>query len=129
MTKFFSKEARRKISETHKGKPKSYFPKRRVNKSGYVFLWKPDHPMSYSNGYIPEHRLVMSQTLGRLLSSKELVHHKNGVTGDNRTENLQILSRKQHVTLHENEEEKRKWRSNMMREMRSKRFWSTKRKI
>ena len=38
--------------------------------------------------------------LGRQLSPKEHVHHKNGVTTDNRPENLEVLSCQDHHRIH-----------------------------
>ena len=70
--------------------------------AGYVVLYRPDHPMATKAGYIMEHRLVMSEYLGRLLLPTEVVHHKppsEGGTGrkdDNRIENLVVETKAQH---------------------------------
>ena len=57
---------------------------RRTNRDGYVMLKLAD------GRRIGEHRAVMEQILERILVPGETVHHKNGVRGDNRPENLEL---------------------------------------
>lgn len=66
------------------------------DKFGYIQIWKPEHPNAKIAGYVHEHRLVMSEYLGRPLDSKEYVHHRNGIKDDNRVENLELLTKKVH---------------------------------
>lgn len=71
------------------GKSKTYW--------GYISIWCPNHPHAQQNGRVSEHRLVMEKKLGRYLTSKELVHHKNGIKNDNRIRNLELITRNQHI--------------------------------
>lgn len=61
-----------------------------INEQGYKLMWEPQHPNANASGRILEHRLIMSNYLGRALSHTEYVHHKNGNRLDNRIENLEL---------------------------------------
>ena len=69
---------------------------------GYCLIYQPEHPNS-CNGYIGEHRLIMETSLGRYLSSDEIIHHKDGNKQNNDIDNLQLMRRSSHITLHNNE--------------------------
>lgn len=65
-----------------------------VSGEGYVLILKPDHPRAYSGKYVPEHILVMEESLGRLLDpSIESVHHIDGDRQNNEISNLQLRTR------------------------------------
>jgi hypothetical protein len=65
---------------------------RMLDKQGYVLLHMPDHPGANRHGYVREHRWVMEQVLGRFLTPDEVVHHKDGVPGNNDPSNLELFA-------------------------------------
>ena len=63
----------------------------KINNHGYTLEYRPDYPRTQEGkGWVMQHRLVMSDYLGRPLENYENVHHKNGVRSDNRLENLEL---------------------------------------
>lgn len=71
-----------------------------IRKGDYKYALVPNHPNSTNNGYVLEHRIVMENHLGRLLTKDEVVHHINGNRKDNRLENLQLMNNKEHNRFH-----------------------------
>jgi hypothetical protein len=61
-----------------------------MSAKGYRIVYRPGHANANKHGRIAEHRLVMSEKLGRPLRSDENVHHINGNRTDNRPENLEL---------------------------------------
>lgn len=75
---------------------------------GYVWIKCKGHPRAKKSGdYVPAHVLIIEQKLGRFLNyygqnnpNNEVIHHNNGITNDNRIENLVLMSFAEHSTLH-----------------------------
>jgi hypothetical protein len=118
---------RKKMSDTRKGKPsprkgiplseetkekmriakKGHFLKKsefgghkKQRADGYISVYCPDNPRATKDGYMMEHILVMEKHIGRRLKDDEVVHHKNHIKNDNRIENLQLMTFKEHAGLH-----------------------------
>jgi len=66
-------------------------------RNGYQWV-KVSHGKGRNN-YRAEHRLVIEQSIGRELLTNEHVHHLNGDTLDNCSENLAVVSKSDHALI------------------------------
>lgn len=71
-----------------------------INKDGYLLIWNKKHPNCNYCGYVQKHRLVMEKFINRYLTKNEVVHHINENKLDNRISNLQLMTKSQHMKLH-----------------------------
>jgi len=60
---------------------------------GYVFIWHEGERRR-------EHQVVAEAMIGRPLRPDEEVHHVNEIRSDNAPENLQVLTKSEHMRLH-----------------------------
>ena len=81
--------------------------------NNYIYEYCPNHPKSGEDGRIRQHRLIIEKNynlfdknyfelVDNFYVLKEIydIHHINEVKTDNRLENLQILTRSEHTSLH-----------------------------
>lgn len=72
-----------------------------VISSGYVGVWRPDHPRCNQQGYVREHIVVMEEQLGRPLTDEEIVHHIDFDKKNNDPKNLfNCEDNKEHSVVH-----------------------------
>lgn len=72
-------------------------------------IYSLNHPKpDFLKKYCYEYKLIVEKHLGRYLKyygrnhkDNEIVHHINGDETDNRIENLQVVTRKEHILLHQ----------------------------
>lgn len=95
-----TEEQRKRISDA---KLKKGVGHKKIRKDGYIAIYFPDHPKSNKDGYIMEHILVMECYIGRWLKDNEIVHHINKKRNDNRIENLKLMTKSEHMSMHAKE--------------------------
>lgn len=93
------------------GQPCPNFKGGHKSKTGYFYIWKPNHPSAEKKGYINRSILVIEEKIGRFLTDNERVHHINEIKDDDRPENLEVLTEKEHKSLHAH----KRWNTNTFR--------------
>jgi hypothetical protein len=73
------------------------------HQSGYVLAYVPMHPNAHKDGYVMLHTVLMERSIGRYLKSNEVVHHINHDRSDNRPENLLLMDKREHMSMHAKE--------------------------
>lgn len=66
----------------------------KIEQNGYWFIKQDD------GSYKQEHIIVAEQILGRPLECDEVVHHINRDKKDNRPDNLEVMTRAEHISIH-----------------------------
>jgi hypothetical protein len=74
----------------------------RLHDNGYLYVWHKGTRFRHK-GAVAVHRLVMDEIVGWDLKRVESVHHINGNKLDNSINNLMVLSKSAHQTLHKRE--------------------------
>lgn len=114
-----TKEFCEMISRTHKGKTISQEQRDAISKAnscnynglngyghtkkhnrGYVICYVPRHPNAHADGYVMLHTVLMEIHIGRYLNADEVVHHINGIRDDNSIQNLELMNKHDHQSMH-----------------------------
>jgi len=95
--KTLSEQTKQRMSESHLKR----FGGKIIDKTGYVLIFKKDHPFANNTGYVREHRLVMEEFLDRYLNPREQVHHEDENKLNNNIANLKLFkSNSEHRKYH-----------------------------
>jgi hypothetical protein len=80
-----------------------------VYKRGWFLNSKGYKEIKVNGKYTPEHIVIAEQMIGRKLNPDEVVHHKNEIKTDNDERNLQVMTRSEHIKLHNELNRQRGW--------------------
>lgn len=102
VTVFYQGKYRKYIyNHNHKGRNAPHWKGGiKIDKDGYILIWKPDHHYANSQGYVRKHRLVYEEFYRCCLLSWILIHHKDSDKQNNNINNIEPMSRRQHRNHH-----------------------------
>lgn len=78
----------------------SYRGGRTVQYNGYVWEFLPGHHLQNLWGWVPQHRLVAEDIVGRRIQKGEHVHHKDECRTNNDPANLEVMRGIDHLRHH-----------------------------
>lgn len=67
---------------------------------GRAMLSAPKHPHANGRGYVPHHRVIFEECLGRFLTPDEILHHIDARKENNDVQNLYLTTRSGHRRAH-----------------------------
>ena len=74
-----------------------------TTKQGRVMVRMPQHPRAHPNGYVYRSIVVAEKKIGRRISRREKVHHRDRNRGNDRPGNLVVYrSQREHMAHHRN---------------------------
>jgi hypothetical protein len=75
----------------------------RIKHHGYIMIYNPNHSRtSKGHPYVYEHILIWEEHHKKILPKGCVIHHLNGITDDNRPENLMAFPNNEHSELSHN---------------------------
>lgn len=78
----------------------SYKGGRTVEYNGYIWEFLPGHHLQNLWGFVPQHRLIAEDIIGRRLVRGEDVHHRDECRTNNDPANLQVMTQLEHRRHH-----------------------------
>ncbi len=97
-----------------------------IGAKGYKKVYMPEHPRADRRGRVLEHIVVWERGNGKTVPEGCCVHHINEDKGDNRLENLRLMTKTEHITFHNtrrkiSDETRQKMREKAMHRLKIKR--------
>lgn len=71
-----------------------------IKKGTYDYALVPEHPKATANGYVLYHRVVMENSIDRMLTDNEEIHHIDRNPHNNDISNLQLVTKEKHRKIH-----------------------------